>query len=77
VEMLKGLHDGTVFIVSENDLSAVCAPCEQLSVARTVKLNDPSDVGFPDMSPVGLSNKPGGSDPERRLRVTGDSPPEV
>jgi hypothetical protein len=67
---------GAGFIVRENALSAVCDPVEQLSVARTVKLNVPDVVGVPEMSPVEPSANPGGRVPDRRLKETGGSPPD-
>jgi hypothetical protein len=55
---------GAGFIVKENDLSAVCAPCEQLSVARTVKLKVPEAVGVPEMPPEELKFSPAGREPD-------------
>jgi hypothetical protein len=68
-------------MVSENALSTVCAPPpsgeEQLSVARTVKLNVPAAVGIPEMKPPELMFIPDGRKPVIRLKETGDCPPDV
>jgi hypothetical protein len=50
------------------DFCAVCAPEEQLSVARTVKLKVPAVVGEPEIAPVDvLIESPGGREPEITL----------
>jgi hypothetical protein len=77
--MLKAGH-ATGLMVIENALSTVCAPPpsgeEQLSVARTVKLNVPAAVGIPDMRPPEFIFIPDGREPAIRLKVTGGWPPD-
>jgi hypothetical protein len=42
-----------------------------------VKVNVPSEAGLPVIRPDGLRLNPDGRVPERRLKDTGGSPPEV
>jgi hypothetical protein len=54
-----------------------CAPvAETLSVAKIVKLNVPTAVGVPLITPVtGLNDKPVGKAPEDNDKVNGAVPP--
>jgi hypothetical protein len=45
------------------------------SVTWTVKLEVPEDVGFPEMTPLALSDRPFGSDPLAIDQVYGEVPP--
>jgi hypothetical protein len=67
------------FTVRINALSTDCgkSPRGQLSVALTVKENVPGTFGRPDMKPEEDRLIPGGSEPETRLKVIGDWPPDV
>ena len=62
-------------MVSENALSAICAPPAQLSVVRTVKFDVPATVGIPEIRPAELIFIPGGKEPESILKPTGTCPP--
>ena len=47
-----------------------------VSVASTVKLNEPITVGVPEIVPPEERLRPVGSDPELRANVYGAVPPE-
>ena len=74
--MFKEGH-GWGLLVRVNALCTFCALPAQLSVACTVKLNIPVVVGVPVINPDELRFKPDGKDPETRLNIIGDCPPDV
>jgi len=62
-----------VFTGSEK---AVVADTDALSVTRTVKVDDPTVVGVPDMTPLDRLS-PGGSVPEANDQIYGGDPPDA
>jgi hypothetical protein len=55
---------------------ALVADTDALSVTRIVKLEDPTTVGVPDMTPPARAS-PGGSDPVAKDQVYGGDPPDA
>jgi hypothetical protein len=75
--ILRGGHTGTTgLIVISNVCWKVCDPTAQLSVALIVNEKVPSDVGIPVNWPLGLRVIPGGNIPDKRIKDTGNCPPD-
>jgi hypothetical protein len=64
-------------IVRLNICWALCEPVAQLSNAPTVNEKLPAVVGFPVIRPFELRFNPGGSTPDKRLKLIGVCPPDV
>src|SRR5579872_604656 len=64
---------GVVLVTLIDDWALAVAPAASVTV--TVKLNVPVVVGLPVMTPLELSETPGGSDPPDRVQVKGGVPP--